>query len=132
MFTISPTLMRQVVAMVENYEDYIVSPDGLGEQYSVYNYFDDGVYIVDCNGECVMAKATKLQKIDISATRQQIAKYCGKAVVVATYNDKALAYSVGYVTSPFCDYEFNNIPESEQAVASALYDLAAWVKQNSK
>ena len=63
MFTVSAKLQAQIDAMIEAYHDYIPSPDGLGEEYSVYNFFDEGAFIVNTNGECDMNKATKLVRV---------------------------------------------------------------------
>lgn len=73
MFTVSAKLQAQIDAMIEAYHDYIPSPDGLGEEYSVYNFFDEGAFIVNTNGECDMNKATRLVRVAHSkaSTKQE-------------------------------------------------------------
>lgn len=63
MFTVSAKLQAQINLMIEADHDYIPNPDGLGEDYSVYNFFDEGAFIVNTNGECDMNKATKLMQV---------------------------------------------------------------------
>lgn len=63
MFTVSAKLQAQIDLMIEADHDYIPNPDGLGEEYSVYNFFDEGAFIVNTNGECDMGKATKLVRV---------------------------------------------------------------------
>lgn len=63
MFTVSAKLQAQIDAMIEADHDYIPEPAGLGEEYSVYNFFDEGAFIVNTNGECDMNKATKLVRV---------------------------------------------------------------------
>lgn len=74
MFTVSAKLQAQIDAMIEADHDYIVDPDGLGEEYSVYNFFDEGAFIVNTNGECDMNKATKLMLVAHSKANAQQTK----------------------------------------------------------
>lgn len=92
MFTVSAKLQAQIDAMIEADHDYIVDPDGLGEEYSVYNFFDNGVFIVNTNGECDMNKATKLvrvahSKASTQQTKQEYKQRKLKAYVVFEYRN---------------------------------------------
>lgn len=92
MFTVSAKLQAQIDAMIEADHDYIPDPEGLGEEYSVYNFFDEGAFIVNTNGECDMNKATKLvrvahSKANAQQTKQESKQGKLKAYVVFEYRN---------------------------------------------
>lgn len=60
---ISKALIAQAATMLQNGEDWVVSPDGVDEEVYMVASFPDGAWLCEHHDECVLEKFTRVLRL---------------------------------------------------------------------